>query len=87
MEELVIVGFQQTMRQACLVRFAMRVCTALQRVVLVKGGRVDVRGLCRGCDVVASPESVWSDEEKVATEEEIRTPRYFKLQVRVVVFA
>ncbi|XBI69809.1 hypothetical protein VPH35_064442 [Triticum aestivum] len=84
MEELVIVGFQQTMRQACLVRFAMRVCTALQRVVLVKGGRVDVRGLCRGWDVVASPESVWSDEEKVATEEEIRTPRYFKLQGRLV---
>uniref|UniRef100_N1R0C6 FBD domain-containing protein n=1 Tax=Aegilops tauschii TaxID=37682 RepID=N1R0C6_AEGTA len=84
MEELVIVGFELTMRQACLVRFAMRVCTALQRVVLVTGGRVDIRGLCRGWDVVASPESVWSDEEKVATEEEIRTPRYFKLQGRLV---
>ena len=85
MEELVIVGFQQTMRQACLVRFAMRVCTALQRVVLVKGGRVDVRRLCRGWDVVASPESVWSDKEKGATEEEIRTPGCFKLQGRGVV--
>ena len=83
MEELVIVRFQQTMRQACLVRFAMRVCTALQRVVLVKGGRVDVRGFFRGWDFVASPESTWSDQEKADTEEEIRTPRYFKLQGRL----
>ena len=84
MEELVIVGFQLTMRQACLVRFAMRVCTTLQGVVLVKVGRIDVRGLCRGWEVVSSPESAWSDGEKVATEEEIRTPRNYKLQGRLV---
>lgn len=84
LEKLVIVGFELTMRQACLVRFAMRVCKALQRVVLVKGGRVDVRGLCRGWEVVASPDSTWSDEEKAATEEEIRTTRNYKLQGRLV---
>ncbi|KAI4992895.1 hypothetical protein ZWY2020_007208 [Hordeum vulgare] len=84
LEELVIVGFKLTMRQARLVTFAMRVCKRLQRVILVKGGHVDVRGLCRGWEVVVSPESAWSDEEKAATEKEIRTPEYYKIQGRLV---
>ncbi|KAF7049157.1 hypothetical protein CFC21_057745 [Triticum aestivum] len=79
LKELVIVGFELTPTQACLVRLVMKTCKALRRVVLMKGGRIEDRGLGGGWEVVAPQDNGWSDDEKVAAERAIKKVRYFKL--------
>ncbi|KAE8775660.1 hypothetical protein D1007_51832 [Hordeum vulgare] len=79
LKELVVVGFELTPTQACLVRLVMKACQALGYVVLMKSGRIEDRGLGGGWEVVAPPESGWSHDEKVAAEKAIKKARYFKL--------
>ncbi|KAM0900956.1 hypothetical protein ACQ4PT_020303 [Festuca glaucescens] len=72
LKELVVIGFQRTERHLHLVRYAMEVSTALSRVALFKHGHVKEKGPC-GWEMV-TPQSKWSNEEKLAVLDRICSP-------------
>ncbi|KAK1601359.1 hypothetical protein QYE76_007691 [Lolium multiflorum] len=70
LKELVVIGFTQ--RNIWLFKYVVRVCTSLQRVVLLKDGHVRYKGLWDWQMVGQSTCTSWSDDEKLVARRMIK---------------
>uniref|UniRef100_A0A0D9W412 Uncharacterized protein n=1 Tax=Leersia perrieri TaxID=77586 RepID=A0A0D9W412_9ORYZ len=90
MEELVVVGFERTLRQVRFVRYVVRVCKSLRRVEVLRDGKVKYNGLWEW-EVVRQEyqgfdSRIWSTEGEIGIKKQFLCGRnWFREDVEVIV--
>lgn len=77
-------GFKQTRRQVGFLRYMVKACKSLQRVVLRKDGYVGDKGLW-DWEIVVPQECPWSEQDKMLVRRQLKYGRsWSKPHVQVI---